>query len=572
MATENWGSIGQAVWSPCSRFIAVVRGSRTIGVLDAVTLRQLNTFKSPTGDDYWLSFPPSGHFLIQLSGKWDLTCWDLQTGSPLSTIPSEQGASGKECSFTYSMDGNVVAAAYGKPHAASIIISIFNLLSQTHTSSQYTLEGHFVAPIWTHGYCLQFVTVQPGFITIWKVEFTLIHAPVEVKSLPAPNSINYSRESLFLPTLSRLAFTLPGAVLVWDTQGSKYLLHFNSSSSPRDMSFSIDGHFFACVSTNCIYLWKESHTGYTLHQTIGSLTSLTHRPLLSPNGKSMIVANGSTVQLWNITDPVTPLPSTPAQPVELTDFILGLSPSETLAVVARLEEKTATVLDLRSGDIHSIINTGVKILALRVTTSTIAIVGEGKVITWKLPMENCTISNKVNINDSVQTTPFNYSPPPGSPLVPYTSISPDLNYIATVWNPQDTHLFIYSVSTGECLIGTATPDQGYIPWFTPDGCEVWCQIYGRQARGWSIIKDGTSNLTKLEPLERSAHPPGGFPWKSFYNHQVTSNGWVLNSNGKPLLWLPNHWRMEKTYRVWGGRFLGLLRRELPEAVILEFNE
>ena len=135
MATEHWGFIGSAVWSPCSRFIAVAHGSRIVGVLDAVTLRQLNTFTSPTDGDYWLSFSPGGNLLIQLSSKLELTSWDLQTGGPLSTIPPKQGISGKECSFTYSVDGNMVAAVYGEPHSAvTTVISTFNLLSRTHTS------------------------------------------------------------------------------------------------------------------------------------------------------------------------------------------------------------------------------------------------------------------------------------------------------------------------------------------------------------------------------------------------------------------------------------------------------
>lgn len=284
------------------------------------------------------------------------------------------------------------------------------------------------------------------------------------------------------------------------------------------------------------------------------------------------MADGSTLQLWHITDQIIPSPSVSTQPTRQTDFILGFSPSGTLAAVARLEETTATVIDLRSGDPHLTINTGMKILTLRVTESTIVIVGGGMVVTWNLPVGNYPLNARVNIGDSVQTTRFNYSPLPGSPLVPYTSISPDLNYIATVWNSQWAHLFIYSVSTGECLIGTTTPDQGYIPWFTPDGCGVWCKIYGRRARGWTIIKDSRSKLTNLEPLDRTANPLGGLPWQSSCDYEVSSNGWVLSPSRKRLLWIPNHWRMENTYRVWSGQYLGLLRRELPEAVILELDK
>ena len=113
-AAEYQDDIGPVAWSPCSRFIAVARGhSTTIEVLDAVTLGKLNTLKSPPSRDNWLSFSPNSHLLLRLDDKWQLTSWDLQTGGPVCTIPSEQVIRSKKCSFTYSMDGQVFAVVHG---------------------------------------------------------------------------------------------------------------------------------------------------------------------------------------------------------------------------------------------------------------------------------------------------------------------------------------------------------------------------------------------------------------------------------------------------------------------------
>ena len=64
---------------------------------------------------------------------------------------------------------------------------------------------------------------------------------------------------------------------------------------PR-MTFSTDGHFFACSTTRSdVYLWKETPTGYTLHQTLKSNT-VRSRPLLSRNGESIALFGGSAIR------------------------------------------------------------------------------------------------------------------------------------------------------------------------------------------------------------------------------------------------------------------------------------
>ena len=122
---------------------------------------------------------------------------------------------------------------------------------------------------------------------------------VEVDSLPAPDDIgykgehykeeHYEEEYLFLPTLSRLAFTLQYAVLVWDSRDSKFLLIFYSENGqPTEMSFSPDGRFFACGTiASEIHLWKDSPTGYKLHQKVKTAGHEVCRTLLSPNGESI---------------------------------------------------------------------------------------------------------------------------------------------------------------------------------------------------------------------------------------------------------------------------------------------
>ena len=85
----------------------------------------------------------------------------------------------------------------------------------------------------------------------------------------------------------------------------------------------------------------------------------------------------------------------------------------------------------------------------------------------------------------------------------------------------------------------------------------------RQSRGISRMT-ARSYLRRVQRSENS--------WESPRSYNITDNGWVLSPRGKRLLWLPHHWRLGETYRTWGGRFLGSLHSELPEAVILELGD
>ena len=247
-----------------------------------------------------------------------------------------------------------------------------------------------MAPLWTHGEYLRFATVKPGAIAIWEVGFTSKHTLAEIESLPAPDNI-VSGQCLFLPTRSRIAFIFQEAVVVWDTRDSKTLLDFVDDNRPVGLSFSSDGRFFACGTTGReIHLWKESPTGYVLHQKlVYSILDLsrfggeddTAVVLLSPNGESIIASKRPETQLWRTTDPVISLSSVPTQPVTETRFILDFSQDESLAAVARLEDNIATIIDLRSGDTRLIIDVGTSIWGLRATGNTIVVVGDRGIIT-----------------------------------------------------------------------------------------------------------------------------------------------------------------------------------------------
>jgi len=568
-ATVNHSDeIRTVAWSSCSRFVAVGL-LRSTEVLDAVTLERLHTFTHPYSDGGWLSFSPDSRSLTRVHRRLiGSTTWDLQTGGQIGNIPMELYVpSSLYFLSTYSMDGKMAAIAYKLSSNTDTVISAYNLISATHIHSHYVSEGYIVAQIWTHGQFIRFAAVKPGSIIICEVGFTIEHTLAEIESLPAPDYAGHSKESLFLPTLSRLAFILQEAVLIWDAQDSKFLLNFVGGSDFQGLSFSSDGRFFACGSDigQEVHLWKESPTGYVLHRKLVSGPANGWiRPFLSPDGESIITSQGHETQLWRTTDPINSPSSVPPQPAEQTHFVLAFSPDKSLIATGRLGGNITTIVDLKYGDPRLVVDTGMKICGLGVTADTVVVVGEGKIATWNLPTGDCVLDARADIRDSVRTVVFNHPPSvPGKP--DSASISPDFNYLAITARSNEG-LDIYDTSTGKHLVGTTTWYASH-QWFTRDGREVW-----HDSRGYKIIRGEGSDTIGLEPVGGDDDRSGGCPWESSYGHKVTDDGWILDSRKKRVMWLPHHWRTYWNNQMWDGRFLALSDPKLPEPVIIELYE
>lgn len=251
-----------------------------------------------------------------------------------------------------------------------------------------------------------------------------------------------------------------------------------------------------------------------------------------------------------------------------------------MVAVARLRDNVATVVNVTSCFPQFIIDTGIEILGLGVTGDTVIVVGNGKVVTWSLPVGKGGPEVRASINDSVRTIILNQSP-----LLlcwsPSVWISPDFNHIfiagmyVLAAEEGGYYLSAYSMSTGKCL--AEIRPGGFEVWLTSDGRKVWCSTLGRGGPpggivGWAIVKDNGSDLLKLERLDLTQHQPERCPWEPSRGYEVTDDGWILTSGGKRLLWSPPHWRLYPDGGVWEGRFLGLLHLKLPEAVILELPE
>ena len=565
-------------WSPCNRFIAVVK-TRSVEVLDAVTLSNLGTFECSSQLYGLPCFSPDSHSLVQFASD-GLISWDLQTGAPArGVIPC---GTPNLFSLTYSNDGKVIAAVYKRLLSDGDNIRIensfytYDLLAGTRVGPRHAPEGEVIYPIWTHDEHFRVATVDADSIRIWQSPFTLKHPPVEVESLPVPGKIVYAFYCLFLPSLSRLAFNLYDSIQIWDAKASKLLLKsgFMQVSStiagPPNSSFSSDGRFFASANlAGEVHVWKETPTGYVSHQRLPFFTHLS-QPQFSPNGESIIVSFPSMLRRWRTRDQVLSLSGISAG--DWQPFVLGFSPDKKFAVFARYYRSIVTIVDLHSGEQRWTTDMGVKIDCLGMTEDTVVVVGEEKIATWNLGGGDCVFH--ISINDSVPFTTPEGLLLPGIPGMPtQMSISPDLSHVVVAREsrgPSSSSLEVDNVSTGRRLARIKTTDA-MTPFFTQDGREVWVGItdgsFGEQSK---IIEDSKSGTIELN-TQTNEGPPRAIFRESPHGHEVTEDGWVLSPARKRLLWLPHRWRSHKWNRVWRGRFLGLLH-DRQEVVILGFFE
>ena len=575
------------VWSPCSRLIAVIK-RLTVEVLDAVTLNRLNAFKLSHFRNLSsrCSFSPDTRVLTKIESG-TLVSWDLQTGAPVEThLPALDLLSGI-FSTTYSPDRKMFAVAYRS--SDGVFINTYDLLSGAHKGPYRISGGRVINLIWTHGDRLRFATTKGGSITIWEVAFTLQHPPAEAASFPAPDGTDDALELLLLLTPPRLALTFEDKVSVWDLEASKFLLEsgpipVSEAIAPPPpsrfgrSSFSSCGRFFASM-TNLpeAYVWRESPTGYTLHQRL-VFTGVPRafqvpRTYLSPSGESIIVHLNNTIHLWPTADQIPHPSSIPTEKKKNGNypFIRAFSPNETLAAFARMEGSVVTVLDLQSGDPRVVIDTGMRVGCMGVAESTVVVAGkEGRIVTWSLPAGNDTLNSRATITNNIQLQTI--MPVISEPKL--FSISPDLSRVAISASLPLSHPAtqgVYDASTGKCLAEAMSTSNLDLLWFTPDGREIWGLYESGETKGWEILQDNNKpGCAELKALRWASIPQGGYPWWSYCGYGVTDDGWALNSTQKRLLWLPHYWRLGRWDITWSGRYLGLGHPGLPEVVILEF--
>jgi len=567
-----------AIWSPCNKFIAIAQdGTSAIAILDSVTLQQLQALRPPQGTSTQhgvLIFSPDSQMLTYsglncLDQELFVVSWDLQSGGITSITKWQTPVQNIVVapSITYSMDGKMVGV-FCQPLDGASSIFICTVTSNIYTHSHSLDVGvQLSGNIWTHGESLQFASADRTTITIWEVGFTSGATPVKVKTLPAPDSFSDCKRIAvqLLPSQCHLAIAYRDKVLVWDTQNSKYLLNCTGTGFDSKISFSPNGHFFACKTSGSeIYLWRKTSNGYILHKVLPS-SAVYSTPLFSQNGESIVMFGGHTIRLWQTKGFANPPPSILTRAPQCAEnFILDFSPDGVLVVVAMQKDNVVTVINLKSGVPQLTIGVGMEVYGLRVIRNTIVVMGDSKIIAWNLPIGNCAPDPRVGPEGHSWTIDLNFQQG-GSGLI--HAVSPDYHYIAlTTENPINS-LYAYDVFTGELLSEHLLAEKGVMSWFTQgghDAAEDWGAVDIQR-----VVGPGAQGL---QGCVASFKPPlAGYLKGSSCGYQVTDDWWVLGPDGKRLLMLPPPWTSDLVHWMSRGQYLVLVHRGLPEPVILDLD-
>ena len=578
--TTRPGGLESVVWSPCDRFIAITRrGGNTVDVLDPATLQRLQILEFPqdipTGHGT-LIFSPDSRTLTHLScdrrpfsfPKLCIVSWDLQTGGVASAVRQQTtvGDYSTISSFTYSADGKMIGVLFllGSNDSNDSSIFIHDVTSGALVHSHSTDSADLLAHIWTHGESLRFAILYSTTITIWEVGFTSGATPTKVETLPSPVDFDEMSPmtSEIHPALSRLSSVSSGRILVWDIRNSRKLLDCADDRFDSRMSFSSDGHLFACSTTGSnIYLWQGSPAGYILRgiltPSVGDPT-----PLLSRNGESIVTFGSDMIQLSRTKGFTIPPPGALTRgPQHIENFIAEFSSDGMSAAATIWGHNTVTVLNLKSGVPQLTLDAGMEVYGLGLNGNVVVVIGERKVVAWNLPTEDQVPGACVGAESSSWT--INLSSSPNSRYLRSASISPDFRHIAL---SDYSYLYVYGALTGEILWKESA--WGHTHRFSPGGYDIWYADIRGNAEVWRV----RGGRDELEPLVDMEDPPEGYPWASSCGHWVTDDWWILGPDGKRLLVLPPPWRSyDPVLRVWKGQCLALLHRGLPEPVILELE-
>ena len=578
-----------AAWSPCNKFIAVGSNDTTVvAILDSATLQPLQslefpqeTFTRPNA----LAFSPDSRTVTcscRSGPELSVVSWDIQTGSVVSTI-KKQGLedeyfTNQPC-ILYSIDGKMVGVLYC--YQTTTIISIYDLVSGVYmhdvyhhqdTSSSHPLRLY---SIWTHGESIRFATAPGGTtINIWEVGFAAGATCTKVETLSVPRDsikrdpffkpiTQVATPNKFLPASCRDPFTiaqLMHGLLVW--VGSDV-----GVVKDHQMTFSSDGRFFACSTAGSeVYFWKMTSIGYTLQGKL-VLNLRCSSPLLSPNGHSAIVFDGSMIRLWPTKGITTPSSILARAPRQNKNFIVEFLASRPLAAIARQADNTVAVIDIKSGLPQLTIHAGMQVHGLVVIENAVVVIGSKKITTWNLPSGNFPPDARMDISDSARTVTFDGDLQTNCEIIA-ASVSSDFRYLALILLGRSgiRNLCVYNASTGRFLSNVVV--EGSVLWFAPDGRDIWC-IGGNEAemltvtRGWL---DRTTPAVGIDNLPREC------PWRPSHGYRDANDGWILCPRGRRLLILSPHGRSNAEGRVWNGNFLALQHGVLPDGpIILELE-
>ena len=474
-----------------------------------------------------------------------LVVWDTQTGA----IVGETKLGGVDRS-----GGNNKIVFHANQRAFTLITKHWHCTHDVFNGTKLC-EGDIpssqLGAYWTHEGTLQFAigseTDGTFVISIYELQPSLIPPLHILSSFPVPHQ---SGKFSFSPLSSHASFVTQTEVTVLDVQGPKLLLQVKvAQDSPLPGQFSPDGQFFACkTSGDDIWVWENTPAGYVPWSNL--------RPRLpiggfswSPTSSSILCWGLEGIQLLHLGSHPNP-PHINTKPNHKNGrCLVGYSADGAHIVTTRQWDNRITVLGLLPGTLQQSINMDMEIQDIKVIKNTIFAVDEHKLVSWDLEASEMLQSGSgamgVTVNETLDM---------GS-HTEHLTLSHNCTQIAFA---RENTLFLYDIKSQKSVSQDIGRQTSGIQ-FSLDGSKLWpirtSDSY--YLKGLEIVWDLSSGaVTKINPedIEPLFNPPSPCGY-----HIGIGSGWVEDSKGVRLLWVPPNWRIKDLQdKRWDGNFLALV--------------
>ena len=423
-------------------------------------------------------------------------------------------------------------------------------------------NNHQLGAHWTHEDSLQFATSFEidghVLIEIRELQQTSHPLPV-VESFHLPLQRG---EFSFSSVSFHASFVTKADLVILDVRDLRILLEVKAAQSPfiPPGHFSSDGHFFVCGTEEPrIFVWENGSTGY------GPWSNLRPRLLFkglsfSPTTSSILTWGQQGIQVLNPDNQSAFLsPSEAGHHHRHHNHLVAYSVDGALTATTRQKDHIIKILDNLSGSPCQLIDTGMEILDIKIVDNTICMASSCGLVWWDLETGGRVHGAQDVIN---KTTAID-------PTVGHLALSHDCSQIA--FAVQKTDLYLWreglppvrvSLHNYEARASDESLNIINIQ-SSPNRRGLWLlastsrthSILGSRTRYFPVELEIREDQNFRNVTRRSSNSP--WPWANLfscgYRIGVGSKEWVVDPEGRKILWLPPSWRAKNVEDVrWNG--------------------
>jgi len=396
--------------------------------------------------------------------------------------------------------------------------------------------------------------------------------PLSTPSLPMVESFlvpPHDGEFSFSPVSFHASFVTMTEIAILDVRDSKILLQIRAARPlyKPPGRFSPDGCLFACGTLgNEIYIWKKTSTGYVPGSSLEPRLPFEGFSF-SPTAVSVLTWGPGGVQLLdNHFRFPSPDRTAPHHHHNCGDHLVAHSKDGTRIATGRRGDSVVTVLDLLSDAPQRSIDTAMRILDIGIVDNVIVVADTRELVSWH--PEAGEIIRSAYGAIVAETAVVSTDPD----VVEHFTLSTDCSWVAFT---IERTVFLYDVQAQRILNKFAMEYDVVDIRFSPCGRQL-CLIldddfYDHQDNTRDRALSETGEEWRIVNVTENTWSRGGlFPPHEYCFQQ--ESGWIEDSGGRKLLWLPPNWRMTSCLDTrWTGDFLALVDARHPEPIIVKFK-